>query len=143
MKSFKNVPLLFRPFAFSCFLSGEFATGDEERRMGEHPLDGADGLSLYMPGAVDHLEHLRLGEPASLLDHVDHLLDLNRGGEVGEENPPGDERLCGVRDHVPRLGQVEDDTVHFPLLDPLVDVANLDLVVSARSEEPLYGAGAA
>src|SRR4030067_490031 len=139
MKSFKNVPLL----SSLSFLLGEFATGDEERRMGEHPLDGADGLSLYMPGAVDHLEHLRLGEPASLLDHVNHLLDLKRGGGVGGGSPPGHERPRRVGEHVPRLGQVEDDTVHFPLLDPLVDVANLDLVVSARSEEPLYGAGAA
>src|SRR4030066_427131 len=139
MKSFKNVPLL----SSLCFLSGEFASGDDERRMGEHPLDGADGLALYMPGAVDHLEHLRLGEPASLPAHVDHLLDLKRGGKVGEENPPRDERLCGVWDHVPRLGQVEDDPVHIPLLDPLVDVANLDLVVSAHPEEPPDGTGAA
>src|SRR4030067_318397 len=138
MKSFKNVPLL----SSLCFLSGEFATGDDERRMGEHPLDGADGLALYMPWAVDHLEHLRLGEPASLPDHVDHLLDLKRGGKVGEENPPRDERICGGRDAVPPLGRVEDDPVHIPLLDPLVDVANLYLVGSAHAEEPLDGPGA-
>src|SRR5205085_11604726 len=46
--------------------------------------------------------------------------------QVGDEDPPGVHGDLRVRDHPPRLGQVEHHAVHSGLGDALVDVALLD-----------------
>jgi len=96
-----------------------------------------------VPRALDHLEGFGVREAALLGETVAKLLHLDRRWEIGQQDPAREERFPCVGDRLPRLGQVEDDPVDLPLVDPLVDVADLDLVVRAFPEVPAHRPGAA
>ena len=49
-------------------------------------------------------------------------------GQVGHQDPARAQGALGVLDDPPRLGQVEHDPVEPGLVDPVVDVADLDAV---------------
>ena len=77
------------------------------------------------------MQHLEGGGHAerTALEHLAEVSRLVDGGQVGADDPTGAECHLGMRNHPPRLGEVENDPIQAPLLDPVVDVAQLHPVV--------------
>ena len=96
--------------------------------MGDHAVVGADRLALDVPSAVQDFERLGHPEPVTGQDLAE-LRGLDDGRQVRQDDPACAECARRVRHHVPRLGEVEHDPVETRLVDPLVAVADLDVVV--------------
>ena len=96
--------------------------------MADHPVVRPDRAVLDVPRAVEYLERRRHTE-GTLLQSVTELGRLVDRRQVGTDQSARPQRRLGMGHHAPRFGQVEDDPVEAPLLDSLVDVAQLHPVV--------------
>ena len=77
--------------------------------MGDHPVVGSYGLALDVPPTVQHLD--RAGVDPLALERLAHLRRLGDRRRVRHEQSAGGQHPLGVRDDLPRLGDVEHHTV--------------------------------
>ncbi len=95
--------------------------------MRDHAVIRPHRGAFDVPGAMKHLEGAGL-EPAARAQRFAHLHGLRDRGRVGHEDAAGDHDLLGVGHDLPRLGKVEQDSIHLGHVDALVAVAQLDVV---------------
>ena len=108
----------------------------QETGVRDHPVVGTHRLPVDVPRALQHLQ--RLGHPERRPGQLfAQTGDLPDGGQVREQDPARVQRLLGVLHDPPGLGQVEQDPVEVAAVDPLVDVADLDVEGEVGTEEPL------
>src|SRR6185503_876381 len=84
------------------------------------------GSALDVPAAVEDLDGASV-DP-STLERLPCLGGLDDARRVGHEDPAGLQHALSVRDDLPRLGEVEDDTIERAVVDALVAVAELDSI---------------
>src|SRR6266581_3035037 len=113
------------PLRFEQLVACQTAGEAQKAGVGDHPVRRPHAPASHSPAALQELEGLQHPEPPQLAQAVEETLDLAHVRAVGEDDPTRPQRLLGDRRRLPWLREVQQDSVHVPLLYPGVDVAQL------------------
>src|SRR5437762_1424845 len=112
----------------------------EEARVRDHPVGRAHAAPSDCPTPLQQLERLEHAEAPELAETIEEPLDLADVGAVRENDAAGAQRSLGRRRSLPRLCQVQEHPVYVPLVDALVDIAQLQRQVGRQCAEGFHDA---
>ena len=111
--------------------------------MRHHAVVGTDTSFFDVPRPPEDLRGLGHAEGALIKD-LAQLRRLIDGGQVGQQDATGTQRLCRVLNDFPWFGHVENNAIEAAFFDSLGDVTDLDRVVDVvtkHGDDILAGMG--